>query len=106
MADDVYDGDPNVGRLEREMAKRLGKEASIFVASGTMSNLLAMMVHAHGKMGVAAFVGNKSHVYEYEQGGMAKVAGIMPVVLQNSQNGTFDLDELEKTFSNAKGKSV
>ena len=69
VGDDVYRDDPTVNKLEAVAAEKLGKEASIFVPSGTMGNLLALLVHC--QRGDEVIVGNKSHIYLNEAGGMS-----------------------------------
>ena len=68
--------------LEGEIAKLFGKEASLLVPSGTMSNLIGMMVNTRRK-GEGAIVGHLSHIYNFERGGMSAVAGIHPIILKN-----------------------
>ena len=80
VGDDVYGDDPTVNRLEREIASLFGKQASILVPSGTMSNLISMMVNVRVK-GEGAIVGHLSHVYNLERGGMSALGGIHPIVV-------------------------
>lgn len=94
LGDDVYGEDPTVNALESKLAAMLGKQAALFVPSGTMANLIAIMVHCN-KRGSEAFVGNQSHIYKYEQGGAAHVAGVLLSTITNKPDGTFDLQELE-----------
>jgi hypothetical protein len=74
--DDVYGEDPSVNRLEAELAKRLGFAAALFVPTGTMSNLLALM--AHCERGEEYIVGQQAHTYKYEGGGAAVLGSIQP----------------------------
>ncbi|XP_021194030.3 uncharacterized protein LOC110378905 isoform X2 [Helicoverpa armigera] len=97
LGDDVYGEDPTVNALESKLAAMLGKQAALFVPSGTMANLIAIMVHCN-KRGSEAFVGNLSHIYKYEQGGAAQVAGVLLSTIANKPDGTFDLAELESRF--------
>lgn len=85
VGDDVYGEDPTVNRLEAEMASRLGKEAGIFVSSGTQSNLVAMM--AHCGRGEEIIVGNGYHIYCDEAGGPAVLAGISPCPVATEADG-------------------
>ncbi|CAH1645758.1 unnamed protein product [Spodoptera littoralis] len=94
LGDDVYGEDPTVNALESKLAAMLGKQAALFVLSGTMANLIAIMVHCN-KRGSEAFVGNQSHIFKYEQGGAAHAAGVHLSTLTNKPDGTFDLQELE-----------
>ena len=78
--DDVYGEDPSVNRLEAELAKRLGFAAALFVPTGTMSNLLALM--AHCERGEEYIVGQQAHTYKYEGGGAAVLGSIQPQPLR------------------------
>ena len=94
VGDDVYRDDPTVNRLEGEIAKLFGKEESLLVPSGTMSNLIGMMINVRHK-GEGAIVGHLSHVYNIERGGMSALGGIHPIVVQNQQDGTLNLKDIE-----------
>jgi threonine aldolase len=76
VGDDVYGEDPTVNELEALAAARVGKEAGLFVSSGTMGNLAAVLAHA-GR-GDEAILGEDSHVFCWEAGGMAALGGVMP----------------------------
>lgn len=91
VGDDVYGEDPTVNNLEKKAATLLEKEAGLFVPSGTMGNLIAMMVHCT-RRGSEVFVGDISHTFLYEQGGAAQLAGIQLHTLPNNSDGTFDLE--------------
>ncbi|ACZ19756.1 Threonine aldolase [Thermanaerovibrio acidaminovorans DSM 6589] len=82
VGDDVYGEDPTVRRLEEMGAQMLGTQDALFVCSGTMGNLLAVLTWC-GR-GTSALVGRGSHVYSFEAGGMAALGGVMPVVLDDS----------------------
>jgi threonine aldolase len=92
VGDDVYRDDPTVNKLEVVAAERLGKEAAIFVPSGTMGNLLALLVHC--QRGDEVIVGDKSHIYLNEAGGMSALGGIQPYPVQNQNNGTLALVDI------------
>src|SRR5574339_50468 len=92
VGDDVYGDDPTVNRLQEMAAQMLGKEASLFVPSGTMGNLLALMVHC--QRGDEVIVGGKSHIYLNEAGGMAALGGIQPCPIQNQSDGTLALEDV------------
>jgi threonine aldolase len=92
VGDDVLGDDPTVKRLEEMAAARLGKEAGLYVASGTMGNLVSLL--AQCGRGDEVIVGDQAHTYVYEQGGMAALGGIHPRVLRNQPDGTLDLDEI------------
>lgn len=74
VGDDVYGEDPTVNRLERLGAEMLGKEAALFVASGTMSNLVAALTHC--QRGDEMVVGDQSHIFFYEVGGSSGLGSI------------------------------
>src|SRR5256885_12938627 len=73
VGDDVYGEDPTINRLQELAAERTGKEAALFVPSGTMGNTAAVLAHA-GR-GEAVMVGDQSHIYRYAVGGASTVAG-------------------------------
>jgi len=74
LGDDVLDGDPTVLKLEQKVAALLGKEAAIFVPSGTMANLIAVSLHC--RAGEQFFCESTSHVTVFEQGGHAQIWGV------------------------------
>jgi len=76
VGDDVYQEDPTVNRLEELAAKKLGKEAALFVPSGTMGNLIAVLTHC--RRGDEVILEMDSHIYYYEVGGMSALAGVIP----------------------------
>jgi len=92
VGDDVYRDDPTVNRLESLAAEMLGKEAALFVPSGTMGNLLALLVHC--QRGDEVIVGDKSHIYLNEAGGMAALGGIQPCPVPNQPDGTLALNDV------------
>jgi threonine aldolase len=93
VGDDVYGEDPTVNALEALAAERLGFEASLFVPSGTMSNLTALLSHC-GR-GDEYIAGQQAHTYKYEGGGAAVFGGIQPQPLPFQEDGTIDLDSVE-----------
>jgi threonine aldolase len=93
VGDDVYGEDPTVNRLEALAARMLGKEASLFVPSGTQSNLLALLSHC-GR-GDEYIVGQQGHTYKYEGGGAAVLGSIQPQPLDFEPDGTLDLAKVE-----------
>ncbi len=92
VGDDVYMDDPTVNRLQEKAAEMLGKEDSLFVPSGTMGNLLALLVHC--QRGDEVIVGDKSHIYMNEAGGMSALGGIHPRPVKNQADGTLLLDDI------------
>ncbi|MDD2695757.1 MAG: low-specificity L-threonine aldolase, partial [Anaerolineales bacterium] len=93
VGDDVYGEDPTVNRLQEMAAELTGKEAALFVASGTMGNLAAMLSHC-GR-GDEVIVGDKSHTFLYEAGGISALGGIHSCQLPNQPDGTLALDHLQ-----------
>lgn len=93
VGDDVFGEDPTINRLEVMAAERLGKEAALFVASGTMGNLVCLLSHC-GR-GDEMIVGDQAHTYVYEQGGSAALGGIHPRPLPNQPDGTIALEDIE-----------
>ncbi len=98
VGDDVYEEDPTVRLLEERTAEMLGKEAGLFVASGTMGNLTALLTHA-GR-GDEAIVGHLGHTFLYEVGGSAGLGGIHTAVVQNQTDGILPLDAIEGAIRN------
>jgi threonine aldolase len=76
VGDDVYQEDPTVNQLEELAANKAGKEAALFVPSGTMGNLIAVLTHC--QRGDEVIVEMDFHIYYYEVGGMSAVAGVIP----------------------------
>ncbi|MGV8919412.1 MAG: low-specificity L-threonine aldolase [Pseudomonas sp.] len=92
LGDDVYGEDPTVNRLEAVLAERLGFAAAMFVPTGTMSNLLALM--AHCGRGEEYIVGQQAHTYKYEGGGAAVLGSIQPQPLEVQADGSLDLSQV------------
>jgi threonine aldolase len=93
VGDDVYGEDPTVNRLEAMTADLLGKEAAVFVSSGTMGNLASVLTHC-GR-GDEMIVGDQAHVFMSEQGGAAALGGVQPRTAPTSTDGTLDLATVE-----------
>jgi threonine aldolase len=93
VGDDVFGEDPTVNRLEEMAAERLGKEASLFVASGTMANLVSELTHC-GR-GDEMILGDQAHIFNYEQGGSAAVGGIHTRTVPNQPDGRMLLEDME-----------
>ncbi|MGB2983245.1 MAG: low-specificity L-threonine aldolase [Candidatus Bipolaricaulia bacterium] len=96
VGDDVFREDPTARQLEERMADVLGKESGLFVASGTMGNLVAMLTHA-GR-GDEIILGHLAHTFLYEAGGCSALGGIHPHVLENEPNGTLDLGAIGRAI--------
>lgn len=93
LGDDVYGEDPTVNHLQELSAQMLGKEAALFVPSGTMGNLAAIL--AHCARGDEIIIGDRSHTYLYEAGGVSALGGIHTFVVKNRDDGTVPHDEIE-----------
>ena len=92
VGDDVFGDDPTVNALEAKTAALLGKEAAVFVPSGTQSNLAGLM--AHCQRGDEYIVGQLAHTYKYEAGGAAVLGSIQPQPIQMEADGSLDLDRV------------
>jgi threonine aldolase len=92
VGDDVYGEDPTVNHLEQLSAKMLGKEAGLFVSSGTMGNLASLL--AHCGRGQEAILGDQSHIYFYENGAASALGGIVYHPVTTRPDGTLALDAL------------
>jgi threonine aldolase len=92
VGDDVFGDDPTVNRLQEMAAERLGKEAALFVASGTMGNLTAVL--AHCARGDEAILGDKAHIFLNEAGGISALGGVHSRQVKNQPDGTLALDDL------------
>lgn len=96
VGDDVMGEDPTVNRLEALAAERMGKEAGLFVASGTMGNLVAVLTHCN--RGDEVILGNLSHTFLFEAGGSAALGGVHSYVLPNQPDGSLALPDIEAAF--------
>ncbi|MAM71015.1 MAG: low-specificity L-threonine aldolase [Gammaproteobacteria bacterium] len=93
VGDDVWGDDPTVKALEALCADMLGKEAAIFVASGTQSNLIGLMCHC--QRGDEYLVGQHAHTYKLEGGGAAVLGSIQPQPITVEPDGTLTLENIE-----------
>lgn len=96
VGDDVYGEDPTVNQLEELAAAMLGKEAGLFVASGTMGNAVSMLTHC--RRGDEIIMGDRSHTYLYEVGGPARLNGSPIRPVPTLSNGALDRDRLARAF--------
>jgi threonine aldolase len=92
VGDDVYGEDPTVNRLQERAAAMLGKEAGLFVASGTMGNLVAIL--AHCRRGDEAMLGHLAHTFLYEAGGISALGGVHSRQVLNQPDGTLALKDI------------
>lgn len=93
LGDDVYGEDPSINRLEAMAAERVGKEAALFVASGTMGNLVSVLTHC-GR-GDELIVGDHAHIFLYEAGSVSAVGSIHSRQVPNQPDATLDLAQVE-----------
>lgn len=93
LGDDVFGEDPTVNRLEKMAAERVGKEAALFVASGTMGNVVCTLTRC--ARGEEVILGDKSHTFLNEAGGMSALGGIHPHTVPNQPDGTMRLQDIE-----------
>ncbi|WP_429066863.1 low-specificity L-threonine aldolase [Aeromonas veronii] len=97
VGDDVYGEDPGVNELEAFGARLLGKQAALFVPSGTMSNLLAVMSHC--QRGEGAILGNAAHIYRYEAQGSAVLGSVALQPLPMQRDGTLAFDDIKAALA-------
>jgi threonine aldolase len=93
VGDDVYGDDPTVNRLQEVAADAMGKEAALFVPSGTMGNLAAIL--AHCQRGDEVIIGDKNHSFVFEAGGLSAVGGIHSHQVPNQADGSLRLEDVE-----------
>ncbi|KAF5441912.1 hypothetical protein F2P56_024427 [Juglans regia] len=103
--DDVLHHDPTALCLETEMARITGKEAALFVPSGTMGNLISVLVHCDTR-GSEVILGDNSHIHIYENGGISTIGGVHPRTVKNNQDGTMDIDLIEAAIRDPGGVLV
>ena len=93
VGDDVFGDDPTVRALESRIAETLGKEAAVFVPSGTQSNLAAIL--AHCQRGDEYLAGQQAHCYRYEAGGAAVLGSVQPQPIAHAEDGSLPLEAIE-----------
>jgi threonine aldolase len=96
VGDDVYGEDPSINTLQAMAAEMLGKEAGLFVPSGTMGNLASILAHCN--RGDEIILGNLAHTFLYEAGGIAALGGIHPHTIPNQPDGTIDIDDIREAI--------
>ncbi len=92
VGDDVYGDDPTVNQLQRYAADLAGKEAALFLPTGTQANLVALLTHC--ERGEEYIVGQGAHNYLYEAGGAAVLGSIQPQPIDAAADGTLPLDKV------------
>jgi threonine aldolase len=101
LGDDVFGEDPTTNRLEEMAAERMGKQAALLVASGTMGNLVCILTHC--ARGQEVILGDQCHTFIYEAGGISALGGIHPHTICNQADGTMRLEDIKEAV---RGKNV
>jgi len=96
VGDDVWGEDPTVVRLQEAAAERLGKEAALFVPSGTMGNLISLL--AHCQRGYEVILGNECHIFVYEAGAASVFGGLIYHTVPTTRFGELPLDEIKSAI--------
>ena len=96
VGDDVFEEDPTLKELELLGAKKTGKESALFVPSGTMGNLISLLSHC--QRGDEVLLGDRSHIFLHEVGGMSALGGVHPHILTNSADGTLPLALIKQSI--------
>ena len=96
LGDDVFAEDPCVNKLEQKAALMMGMERGLLVPSGTMGNLVSILVHC--QRGTEIILGDKAHTFVYEAGGISAFGGIHSRQLTNQTDGTIDIDEIKSAI--------
>src|SRR3954471_23781085 len=94
VGDDVYGEDPTVNDLQQKAAALLGKEAALFVPSGTMGNLISLLAHCPNR-GAEVLLGDQSHIFFYEQGGASAVGSLVFHTIPTNPDGTLPLEQIQ-----------
>jgi len=105
VGDDVFAEDPTVNELQRRAAERLGKEAALFVPTGTMGNQIAIACHT--ERGDEVVCESRSHILDYEMAGMGLLSGVMPRAVPGREGGRLAWEDVsaairQRTTYNAK----
>ena len=93
VGDDVFGEDPTINKLQEIASERMGKEAGLFVPSGTMGNLAAVLTHC--QRGDEAIMGDRGHTFLFEGGGVSALGGLLVHTLPNLPDGSLDIALLE-----------
>ena len=96
LGDDVFQEDPTINNLEKLAAKKFNKEAAIFLPSGTMANLVAVLTHCN--RGDEVMLGDQSHTFLYEAGGISSFGGVHSRQLKNHNDGTIHLNDIKNAI--------
>lgn len=93
VGDDVYNDDPTINQLQELAAAKLGKEAALFVPSGTMGNLAGILAHCN--RGDEVIMGQRAHTFLHEGGGISTLGGVHSRQLQEQPDGSLALEDVE-----------
>src|SRR5512137_2420153 len=96
VGDDVFGDDPTVNRLQELAADLMGKEEGLYVPSGTMGNLAALL--AHCQRGDEVIIGQLNHSFLFEAGGMSALGGIQSYQLKNQPDGSLLPEDVENAI--------
>ena len=96
IGDDVYGEDPSVNELQNYASDLFGTDKALFVPSGTMANLISVLSHCN--RGDEVILGNKSHIFYYEAGGISAYGGIHSHQLNNNDDGTINLHDIKRSI--------
>lgn len=96
LGDDVFSEDSTINKLQQIAAERLGMEAALFVASGTMGNLISVLTHC--SRGEEVILGDISHIFLNEAGGISALGGVFPHTIPNQPDGTLKLEDIENAI--------
>jgi threonine aldolase len=96
VGDDVFCEDPTVNKLQETAAELMGKEAGLFVPSGTMANLIAVL--AQCQRGDEAIMGNLGHTFLHEVGGISALGGVFANIIPNQSDGTLSLEDIQNAY--------
>ena len=96
LGDDVFGEDPAVNELETKASKIIGKEAALLVPSGTMGNLVSILVHC--QRGTEIILGDKAHTFVFEAGGISTFGGVHSRQLKNQADGTINIEEIKSAI--------
>lgn len=96
VGDDVYGEDPTINKLQELAAEKLGKEAGLFIPSGTMGNLTAILTHCN--RGDEVILGNKAHTFLFEAGGISALGSVHSCQVPNQTDGTMSLEDIRSAI--------
>lgn len=96
VGDDVFSEDPTINRLQEIATEKMGMEAGLFVSSGTMGNLLAVLSIC--SRGDEVIMGDLGHTFLFEGGGISALGGVFPHILHNQPDGSIALDDIRKAI--------